>query len=314
MQWLEIAADAADTEALCAFLEEIGVSGLVIEDEKDIREFIEANREFWDEVDEDFRKAREGVSRVKFYLSDDADGRAEWERLRPLMEKAGYVPQVGRLRDEDWENNWKQYYKPIEVGKRLLIVPEWEETPENEGRTVLRLNPGLIFGTGAHPSTRMCLEAMETLAPNTEKVLDLGCGSGILAIAALCLGAKTALGCDIDEKAPAIAAENAELNGVSERLTVLAGDATSDAALRARMGKREYGIVFLNIVADVIIRLCRDVPEWIAPDGTLIVSGVIDGREAEVQSALEQAGFRVTGHRRLGDWHSFVCIPGGETK
>ena len=312
MQWLEIAADAADTEALCVLLEELGISGMVVEDEKDIAAFLEENKVFWDEVDEDFRRAREGVSRVKFYLADDADGRAEWERLRPMLENAGYAPTVGRMRDEDWENNWKQYYKPIEVGEGLLIVPEWEEIPNSEGRTVLRLNPGLIFGTGAHPSTRMCLEAMETLAPQTEKVLDLGCGSGILAIAALKLGAKIAFGCDIDEKAPAIAMENAAMNGVEDRLTVLTGDATCDEALRARMGKREYGIVFLNIVADVIIRLCRDVPDWIRPDGTLIVSGVIDGRENEVQTALEAAGFRVSSHRRLGDWHSFVCIPGGE--
>ncbi len=313
MQWLEIAADAADTEALCVLLEELGVSGMVVEDEKDIEAFLAENKAFWDEVDEDFRRSRAGVSRVKFYLADDADGRAEWERLKPLMENAGYAPQVGRMRDEDWENNWKQYYKPIEVGERLLIVPEWEEVPSGEGRTVLRLNPGLIFGTGAHPSTRMCLEAMEHLAPQAEKVLDLGCGSGILAIAALKLGAGAALGCDIDEKAPAIAMENAAMNGVEGRFTVLAGDATADEALRARMGQREYAIVFLNIVADVIIRLCRDVPEWLAPGGTLIVSGVIDGRETEVQAALEAAGFRVTGHRRLGDWHSFVCMLGGET-
>ena len=313
MQWLEIAADAADTEALCVLLEDLGVSGMVVEDEKDVAAFLTENKAFWDEVDEDFRRSREGVSRVKFYLSDDADGRAEWERLRPLLEAAGYAPSVSRMRDEDWENNWKQYYKPIEVGKKLLIVPEWEEVPASEGRTILRLNPGLIFGTGAHPSTRMCLEAMETLAPQAEKVLDLGCGSGILAIAALKLGAKTAFGCDIDEKAPAIAMENAAMNGVENRLTVLAGDATADEALRERMGKREYGIVFLNIVADVIIRLCRDVPEWMKPDGTLIVSGVIDGRENEVQAALESAGFRVKDHRRLGDWHSFVCGMGGET-
>ena len=315
MEWLEVSIDApdGDTEALCTLLDSLGVEGLVIEDEEDIRRFLEENGRFWDALDEEFLASRKGVSRVKFYLSADGEGEKALEEMRPRLAEAGYAPSCRRLRDEDWENNWKQYYRPMEVGKRLLILPEWEPVPRDGGRVPLRLDPGLIFGTGAHPSTRMCLEAVEDLAPKAEKVLDLGCGSGILAIAALLLGAKSALGCDIDEAAPRIAGENAALNGVEDRLTVLAGDATEDEALRNAIG-RGYDVVFLNIVADVILRLLPDIPRWLRPGGTLIVSGVIDGREGEVAEALRARGLSYE-RRRMGDWYSFVCkfSGGGET-
>ena len=312
MEWLEIGIDApdGDTEALCALLDSLGVEGLVIEDEKDIESFLRESGRFWDALDEGFLAERKGVSRVKFYLSADEEGEKTLEELRPRLEAAGYASSCRRLRDEDWENNWKQYYRPMEVGRRLLILPEWEPVPEDASRVPLRLDPGLIFGTGSHPTTRMCLEAVEDLAPEAEKVLDLGCGSGILAIAALLLGAKSALGCDIDEAAPRIAGENAALNGVKDRLTVLAGDATADEGLRAAIGG-EYDVVFLNIVADVILRLLPDIPHWLRRGGTLIVSGVIEGREGEVADALKAEGFTFE-QRRMGDWFSFVCR-GGET-
>ena len=312
MEWLEIAVDApdGDTEALCAFLDSLGVEGLVIEDEKDIERFLRESGRFWDAVDEEFLAERKGVSRVKFYLSADGEGEKALEALQPVLESAGYKPQCRRMRDEDWESNWKQYYRPMEVGRRLLILPEWEPVPENPERVPLRLDPGLIFGTGSHPTTRMCLEAAEDLAPGADKVLDLGCGSGILAIAALLLGAKSALGCDIDEAAPRIAGENAALNGVEDRLTVLTGDATEDEGLRAAIGGG-YDIVFLNIVADVILRLLPDIPHRLRRGGTLIVSGVIEGREGEVADALKAQGFYFE-QRRMGDWFSFVCR-GGET-
>ena len=313
MEWLEIVIDApdGDTEALCTLLDSLGVEGLVIEDEADIRRFLEECSRFWDAVDEGFLAGRKGINRVKFYLPADGEGEKALEELRPRLAEAGYAPSCRRVRDEDWENNWKQYYRPMEAGRRLLILPEWEPVPADTERIPLRLDPGLIFGTGAHPSTRMCLEAMENLAPKAEKVLDLGCGSGILAIAALLLGAKSAMGCDIDEAAPRIAGENAALNGVKERLTVLTGDATADEALRAAVGGREYDLIFLNIVADVILRLLPDVPRWLRPGGALIVSGVIDGREGEVADALTGLGFSFE-RRRMGDWYGFICRGGEE--
>ena len=171
--------------------------------------------------------------------------------------------------------------------------------------------PVRSFGTGAHPSTRMCLESAEDIAPAAaEAVLDLGCGSGILSIAALVLGSKTALGCDIDPKAPDIARSNAALNGVEDRLEVLAGDALSDYALRSRIGERKYPLIFLNIVADVIIALSRDAARWLEPGGSLICSGIIDGRQDEVRAALEAAGLAITAHRQVENWHSYTAKGG----
>ena len=313
MNWLEVCVEAGvrGTDALCALLEALGVSGLVVEDEADLLDFMENDRQYWDYIDEDFIASRKGLSRVKLYLPEDEEGRRALLDLRRELEAEGYPsPVTASLREEDWENNWKQYYRPITVGQKLLIVPEWEAVPETGGRVSLRLNPGLIFGTGAHPSTRMCLEAAEELAPGLEAVLDLGCGSGILSIAALVLGAKTALGCDIDPKAPDIALANAALNGVEKRLTVFAGDALSDAALRGRIGERKYPLIFLNIVADVIIALSRDAARWLEPGGTLICSGIIDGREDEVKAALFAAGLTVTSHRHVDNWHSYSAKGG----
>jgi len=313
LEWLEITVPApdGDTDRLCELLEVLGVSGLAVEDEKDVSAFLAESGEYWDAVDEEFLRARRGVTRVKFYLSHDEEGAETLRQLREPLRAAGYELSVGSLRDEDWENNWKQYYKPIEVGEKLLILPAWEEGT-TEPRIPLRLDPGLIFGTGAHPSTRMCLEALEPLAPSAERALDLGCGSGILAIAALLLGTKSALGCDVDPASPRIAGENAALNGVAERLTVLAGDVTADAPLRETIGREKYDLIFMNIVADVILRLIPDARAWLKPGGTLIVSGVIDGREGEVSAALREAGFSAV-PRRLGDWFSFVCVlEGGE--
>lgn len=313
MRWIEVCveADSRGIDALCNCLDDIGITGLVIEDEQDIRDFISAERRFWDELDADFVASRRGVSRVKFYLSDDEDGRAALARCRMALAAEAYPePYTALVQDEDWENNWKQYYKPFSLGEKLWIVPEWETAEAPEGRIPLRMNPGLIFGTGSHPSTRMCLEAAEQLANDCDCVLDLGCGSGILAIASLLLGAKSAVGCDIDSKAPEIARENAAMNGVAERLTVSVGDVLSDTQLRALIAERRYPLIFLNIVADVILSLCADAAKWLAPDGVLLCSGIIDGRETEIQEALERVGLTILSHRQTDNWHFFAAKGG----
>ena len=156
------------------------------------------------------------------------------------------------MEDSDWENNWREYYKPIEVGEKLVVVPEWEEAPD-DGRVPLRLDPGLIFGTGSHATTRLCLAALEKYCAPEVRVLDLGCGSGILGIGALLLGCDRCLGVDIDPKAPDVVMSNAALNGIGpDRMTALAGDILADAGLRARIGGG-WHLVLANIVADVII-------------------------------------------------------------
>ncbi len=309
MEWLEISIEAYDgTEALADLLDNLGVTGLVIEDGEDFERFMEDNQQYWDYVDEELSRKMEGRSLIKFYLSADDEGAAQLAEISASLEPMGYFPVVNRVKDEDWENNWKQYYKPIEVGQKLLIVPEWEETPEAGGRSVLKLNPGLIFGTGSHPTTRMCLEALERFAPEAEAVLDLGCGSGILSIAALCLGAGLAVGCDIDAKAPDTAMTNAALNGIgADKYTVYAGDATRDLSLRKKLSARQYDIVLANIVADVVISLAPDAAKWVKQDGKFICSGIIDGREDEVSAALERAGFTVLEHYHVDDWHAYLA-------
>ena len=303
MQWIECAVRCAgDPEEVCERLAALGVEGMSVEDEADFRRFLEDNRAYWDYVDEELERRFAGVSRVKFWLSDDAGG----EKILSAVRAAGFAPETRLIADEDWENNWKQYYKPLPIGERLLVVPAWEEA-ETDGRLPLRLDPGLIFGTGSHPTTRMCLEALETLAGPGKRVLDLGCGSGILAIGALLLGCEGAVGCDIDPKAPDVAAENAALNAIGpDRFTVYAGDILSDKGMRAALGTG-YEIVTANIVADVIIPLAPLAREFLAPGGAFLCSGIIDGRERETEAALKKAGFSISGHYFQEEWHCFLC-------
>ena len=306
MEWIECAvALAGEAEEACQRLAELGVEGMSVEDERDFREFLENNRAYWDYVDEELESRFTGVSRIRFWLSRDDAGLAVLGRVRA----AGYEVETSLIADEDWENNWKQYYKPLPIGEKLLVVPAWEDAPEG-GRLPLRLDPGLIFGTGSHATTRMCLEALERLAGPEKRVLDLGCGSGILAIGALVLGCAEALGCDIDPKAPDVAEANAALNGIGrDRFRVYAGDVLTDAGMRAALGGG-FDIVLANIVADVIIPLSPLAGGFLAPGGDFVCSGVIDGREAEVEAALTKAGFTVCGHYCQEEWHCFWCRQG----
>lgn len=304
MQWLECTVPGGDDpEELCNALAELGVGGMSIENERDFHDFLENNRACWDYVDEALEESFSGVSRVKFWLSCDAEG----EKVLAAVRAAGYSVETRVIADEDWENNWKQYYKPLPIGEKLVVVPAWEEQPA-DGRVALRLDPGLIFGTGSHATTRMCLAALEHCAAAGRTVLDLGCGSGILGIGALLLGCAHVTGCDIDPKAPEVAAANAALNGFYEdRFTVCAGDILADAGLRRRLGTG-YDIVLANIVADVIIPLAALAPAFLAPGGTFVCSGIIDGREDEVAAALTRAGFTVTAHDTLEEWHCFTAV------
>ncbi len=306
MNWLEITVNTSHDklDALTNRLTALGVEGFITEDEADVREFLENNRKYWDYVDEDFMKSMAGVCRVKFYLEDSPDGRRELSRLGAALPESELVERP--VRDEDWENNWKEYYKPIEVGERLVIVPQWLTAPDTD-RVELRLDPGLIFGTGAHATTQLCLAQIERYAPG-ENVLDLGCGSGILAIGALLLGARRAVGVDIDDKAPAVVMENAAYNNIGpDRLTVFAGDVLSDRDLSRRLSGEKFGLVLMNIVSDVIIALSPKVPDLLAPGGVFVCSGIIDGRETEVRSSLERSGLHVREHRQKDGWHVYIC-------
>lgn len=301
MDWLEITVDAkGDPEGVCDKLLALGAESFVIEDESDFKDFLENNTQYWDFVDDALAEDYRGASRVKFWLSDDADGRAVLESVRA----AGFDPAVKTVRDSDWENNWREYYAPIEIGEKLVIVPEWIDY--DGGRVPVKLDPGLLFGTGDHPTTKMCLRAAEELTRPGCRVLDIGCGSGILGIASAVLGAGTVTAADVDEKAPDIVAANAALNGVAEKFTVRVGDVIGSAGLRAKLGAG-YDLVLANIVADVIEPLAPHVPGFLAAGGAFVTSGIIDGREDGVAAALEAAGLHILRHDHLEEWHCFVC-------
>lgn len=307
MNWLEITIQTRPDEVdlLCTQLEELGVDGIVIKDEQSFLNFLENERQYWDYVDEGLLQSLHGLCCLQFYLADSADGLTELERLRQAFPER--TLETKTVCDEDWNNNWRQYYKPVEVGKRLRIVPEWEEIPAvPDGRIVLRLDPGLIFGTGTHATTQMCLKALEDY--NGKQVLDLGCGSGILGIAALLLGAENVVGCDIDEKAPKVARENAALNGITEaQFQVYTGNVLTDTKLKEKISIRTYNVILANIVADVIIAATSIVKNWLDNDGVFICSGIIDGREDEVKTVLEQFGFAIQEKNQMDNWHCFVA-------
>ena len=297
-------------------LEDLGIEGLVIEDEGDFRDFLEHNRQYWDYVDEELDQSMTGKCRITFYVEESDQGFTTVAAVRIAMadlkkEHPEYAPllmTMDGIEDADWENNWKAFYKPMEIGERLIVIPDWEEA-DPHGRVALRMNPGLTFGTGSHATTRLCLQALEKLVHPGMKVLDLGCGSGILSIAALLLGADSAFACDIDEKAVDVAYENAALNGVGrEKYTVRAGDVTSDQRLRKEMGG-SWDIVVANIVSDVIIALAPTVGELLAENGVFICSGIIDDRAEEVKGKLEEAGFAILESRSSEGWFSFTCRP-----
>ena len=304
MRWIEVTVNCTgDPDLMCADLAELGVGGMIVEDEQDFENFLENNHAYWDYVDEELENKFKGVSRVKFYLSDDEEGKA---LLNTVANFLGKMPETAFVQDSDWENNWKEFYKPIEVGEKLVVVPEWEPVPE-DGRIPLKLDPGLIFGTGSHATTKMCLAALESVAGPGKTVLDLGCGSGILGIGALLLGCDRCSGCDIDPKAPEVALSNAGLNGITaEQFDIRAGDVLSDASMRKALGNN-YDIVTANIVSDVIIPLSGFVKEFLKPGGTFITSGIIEGRQDEVRQAIEDNGFTILEHHNEDDWHCFVA-------
>ena len=240
---LKIDTSPSGLDAVTALLEQQGITGVIIDDEADFKDFLEHNRQYWDYVDEDLLREKAGVSRVTFYLERNEDALNIVAQVRIAMsalkkEHPEYGPMlltIDNVADADWENNWKKFYKPMEIGERLLVVPQWEET-KARGRMKLVLNPGLTFGTGSHATTRLCLQSLDKYIHGGGRVLDLGCGSGILSIAALRLGAEYAFACDIDEKCVDVAYENAALNGIGkDRYTVRWGDVLTDKALQAEL-------------------------------------------------------------------------------
>ena len=316
MDWLELKIDTspAGIDQVTEMLTEQGVTGVIIDDQRDFQDFMAHNQAYWDYVDEELVKEKENLCRVTFYVENAPAGYSAIAAIRMAMhamkqkhpEYAPLLLTMENVKDEDWENNWKQFYKPMEIGERLLVIPAWEQA-DPKGRVTLTLNPGLTFGTGSHATTRLCLTALESRIHGGERVLDLGCGSGILSIAALRLGAKSAFACDIDEKCVDVAYENAALNGIGkDRLTVRQGDATKEGPLRDAIGTG-YDVVVANIVADVIISLAPQVRHFLKEDGWFLTSGIIDDRADEVAAALVAAGWNLVESCTSEGWYCYIC-------
>ena len=310
MAWLEfiIDTDSKKITSTAAALTAQGFAELVIEDQEEFETFLDENKAYWDYIDEDFQQKLQGLSHIKIYLEDtDTAGQ---EKLRGAVEKLGLSMTVKALEETNWEESWKDNYPAVEVGKKLIVVPYWQ-ADETNGRTPIILDPGLTFGTGAHASTQMVMESMEEIVEPGFKCLDLGSGSGILSLAALRLGAGSAIGIDIDPKAEDIARENAAYNGFgSPEFTALTGNVTEDKALMAKLGENEYDLVLVNIVADVIIGLSPVLPEFLTEKSTLICSGILDTRLDDVVAALKTAGLTITGIRQKEDWRCVTAKRG----
>ena len=311
MAWLEITVNTAPgtAEDIAAQLTAGGFSDLVIEDQAEFETFLDQNKAYWDYIDEELQEKLDGLSQIKLYLEDtDTQGLA---RLKNLTDKLGLTFTANTMADTDWSESWKDNYPPVEVGDRFVVLPYWLADEKYGDRLPVILDPGLTFGTGAHPSTQMVMDAMTRAVKPGSRCLDLGSGSGILSIAALRLGATEAVGVDIDPKAETIAAENAGYNGFyTPAFTPLTGNVTTDKPLMQRLSQQEWDVVLVNIVADVIIGLAPVLPAFLTDKSVLICSGILDVRLPEVIAALEKAGLTIQQIRSQEDWRCVVARGG----
>ena len=318
MDYLEVTIQTASAgiEAVAAALTAGGFDSLVVEDQAEYENFLEDNRAYWDYIDEEFQQELQGLSRIKLYLEVDGTEEKQLKKLEKLLEalkrrspgkNLGTLEITSALLPEtNWDESWRDSYPPQPVGERLIVVPCWN--PEAGDRIPIILDPGLTFGTGAHPSTQMCMEFMEELVKPGMDVIDLGSGSGILSIAALRLGANSAIGVDIDPKAEDIARENAAYNDFgADRFDAVTGNVTEDTVLMERLSKKHYDLVFVNIVADVIIGLSPVLKHFMGEHTKVICSGILDVREAEVHEALTAAGLVIEQTKAKEDWRSLVA-------
>lgn len=321
MKWLELTVSTTDegTDIVSARLSMLGINEVSVVQGREAVEELMANAvKYWDYADD---AALNNSPAVKAYIADLPENKDVEESVRASMDELkkmereigvplGELSVTSRLVDEeDWANNWKAYFKPIRIGEKLLVCPAWEQVPDGDARAVLRIDPGMAFGTGAHHTTRMCLELLEKNMKGGELIADIGCGSGILSVSAMLMGAGETVALDIDPVAARIAAETAEGNGVDlMKYTVYTGDILTDKQVREAVTRRKYDIVLANIVANVIIALAPLVPKLMHEGSVFIASGIIDDRLDEVVSALEENGLHVREVRSGEDWRALEAV------
>ena len=317
MKWLEITVMTTDEGAdiVSARLSMLGINEVsVVQGHEAVERIMSDTVKYWDYAED---AALNNEPAVKAYVADLPENEGLAESVRGSMTELKKIePEIGiplgtlevtvrEVDEEDWANNWKAYFKPITVGDKLIVCPAWEQVEDIGSRAVLRIDPGMAFGTGAHHTTRMCLELLEKHIKGGETVADIGCGSGILSASAMLMGASESVALDIDPVAARIAAETAEANGIDiMKYTVYTGDILTDPQIREAVTRRKYDIVLANIVANVIIALAPLVPKLMHENSVFIASGRIEDRLEEVIAALEENGLKVNEIRSGEDWRA----------
>jgi ribosomal protein L11 methyltransferase len=319
MNWIEVSIYTTTNgiEIINGALIKLGINDAVIEDASVFEDFLHDDTMNWDYYDEELTKMKECESCIKVYLADNSQGNQLFVEIKDFVKnlKSEYADiDFGRLEittkllnDEDWANNWKQYFKPFTVSDKIIIKPSWEEYNEStEGKLILEIDPGMSFGTGQHHTTRLCIEQIVKHMSNGMKVLDMGCGSGILSIASILLGAESCVGVDIDENAVRIAKENAELNDIFEdRFTLYCGDVTNDESLQEKIGNNKYDMIAVNIIAQIIMGMSTTFPKFLKNGGLVIASGIIKKYLQEVLDNFKELGFEVI---EINDSEEWVCV------
>ena len=314
MNWIEldIFTTTNGIEPITGNLLNLGINGFVIKDPGDFKEFLENKESNWDYIDDDLMGLSDCETTVTVYLPENSQGLDNLNAIKGILKTLkdnDFEGSFGRLeyelknvREEDWANNWKQYFKPLCIGDKILVKPSWESVEPNEKRTVLEIDPASSFGTGQHNTTQLCLELLEKYIKPRDSLLDLGCGSGILSIGAILLGAEKACAVDIDENSVKIAAENAKKNNIAkEKYTALCGNIISDIGLREQIGNG-FDVVCANIVADVLVAMSPLFEDFLKDKGILVVSGIIDSRKDEVLNVIKERGFELLETSEKEDW------------
>lgn len=306
MDWTEIkiTVDAKSVDRAGDIAHMVVPYGIYIED------YSALEQEAWeiahiDIIDEELLKKDRTKGIVHIYISPEENPNEAISFLTARLEAEKIPFEIDKTacKNADWENNWKKYFKPIPVGEKLLIRPIWEQEYDAGNRAVLHLEPGLAFGSGTHDTTKLCLEALETTVRSGDDMLDIGCGSGILSVASLLLGAKSAVGVDIDALAVKTAKENGRNNGFSEpELCYHQGSMTDKVT-------GQFDVIAANIVADIIVLLCKDIARFLKPGGVFITSGIIEPREDDVLAAFAENNLRVLSRRESGGWLCFTVSP-----